>query len=412
MMIMFVVLSGLGVAFVYTCICAMLQVVSDAEAETQAAVFNVKNRISSYHGKIKKVHRCSCVGSFPGKYGRGWNGVTAEQHGMSVGCVFLDKPEDGLGQHAEDPSNPGKCYCATIYGERDYKKFGYLIEIKEDDTHEDMQKKKQLATAIGAYLWDRCSGVTKKEAEENAKDLWNSKGKVASWGCRWFVIWRNNIDEAVSYEQKIVVYYFKGQVGTGKVAWEDLRQPTVDPWDGIGLGGSQKCEVAYLDWMKEHDPRYDYKEVDVEELITSFGSEMKETSETQGLVAEKQAVYTVRWAVITTLACFLTVGCYAFAFTATAFLPSLVWLSSLVNAVDSLSNPACALSMSGMLGPRIREGIEVDLPVGSRLTVDLQVVGRLAKTHELAKQCVQEQKHIGSGADSDLAWYLHFGLGF
>lgn len=80
--------------------------------------------------------------------------MTEEKHDMSVGCVFLDKAEDGLGQHAEDPDNPGKCYCATIYGKRDYKKFGYFMEIKADDKDEDIQKKRRMASAMRAYLWD------------------------------------------------------------------------------------------------------------------------------------------------------------------------------------------------------------------------------------------------------------------
>ncbi len=43
------------------------------------------------------------------------------------------------------------------------------------------------------------------------------------------------------------MYYFEGQSSQGKVAWSELA--TTDNWDGIGLGGSQKSEVAYLDEM-------------------------------------------------------------------------------------------------------------------------------------------------------------------
>ena len=45
-----------------------------------------------------------------------------------------------------------------------------------------------------------------------------------------------------------MVVYFAGQVGKGKVDWEDL--PNADLWNGIGCGGSQKCEIAYLDRQK------------------------------------------------------------------------------------------------------------------------------------------------------------------
>lgn len=90
------------------------------------------------------------------------------------------------------------------------------------------------------------------------------------------MLWRDNIDLAVKiYGQKIVVYFFKGEVGQGKIAWKDLCNPDVDPWDGIGLGGSQKCEVAYMDMMKDSDPRYEYEEEDVGEFIRKYGTDIE-----------------------------------------------------------------------------------------------------------------------------------------
>lgn len=52
------------------------------------------------------------------------------------------------------------------------------------------------------------------------------------------------MEKAVEERQRLVVYFFGGQVGEGVVAWDDL--PTADLWNGHGLGGSQKAEVAYL----------------------------------------------------------------------------------------------------------------------------------------------------------------------
>ena len=43
-----------------------------------------------------------------------------------------------------------------------------------------------------------------------------------------------------------------------QVEWEALA--TSDLWDGIGLGGSQKSEVAFLDRMRQKDPAWDYEE--------------------------------------------------------------------------------------------------------------------------------------------------------
>ena len=65
----------------------------------------------------------ACYVSFPGKYAAGWDALIKEQHDLSVACVFLCTPEDGLGQHSSSPD--GRCYCHQIYGEREYKTFGY-----------------------------------------------------------------------------------------------------------------------------------------------------------------------------------------------------------------------------------------------------------------------------------------------
>lgn len=53
-----------------------------------------------------------------------------------------------------------------------------------------------------------------------------------------------NVELARSRNQRPVTYYFEGQVGMGEVLWGDLA--SCDPWDGVGLGGSQKAEVSYL----------------------------------------------------------------------------------------------------------------------------------------------------------------------
>merc|ERR1712232_1249705 len=77
----------------------------------------------------------------------------------------------------------------------------------------------------------------------------------APWGCKWFVEWVQNVQRAHRLGQTLEVYYFQGEVGLGKVSWEGLA--TTNNWDGVGLGGSQKCEVAFLE--KEGIP---YEEFD------------------------------------------------------------------------------------------------------------------------------------------------------
>lgn len=62
---------------------------------------------------------------------------------------------------------------------------------------------------------------------------------------RLFEKWKKNVAKAAELNQKLQVVFFAGQVGKGKVDWEDL--PTADLWDGKGCGGSQKSEIAYLE---------------------------------------------------------------------------------------------------------------------------------------------------------------------
>ena len=115
-------------------------------------------------------------------------------------------------------------------------------------------------------------------------------------GCAWFEDWKLNCYKARAYDQVFQVYYFPGQVGQGKVSWEDLpkhallRDKVLSAWPKddagwpkklqpaeeaaylaglseeerstvVGLGGSQKAEVA---WMDKHGIPYD--ELDVEEF--------------------------------------------------------------------------------------------------------------------------------------------------
>jgi hypothetical protein len=115
---------------------------------------------------------------------------------------------------------------------------------------------------------------------------------------QWFVEWWENAKEAhYVYKQTLIVYYFPGQVGQGKIKWEDaaahalLRDKVLGNWPkdeagwpktlsredeaayvgGLvdeerhavsGLGGSQKAEVAWLDYHN-----IPYKEVDVLDFI-------------------------------------------------------------------------------------------------------------------------------------------------
>ena len=162
----------------------------------------------SYHGKIKETEGSECIVSFPGRYADGWREcVEASTHDMGVACVFLCGKEDGFGEHADDPDAGGNtCYCRKIYGQRDFKTFGYKTE---------------------------------EECKKN--------GNRPTWGCLWFQKWRDNIEIAVKRKQRLIVYFFVGQKGQGLVAWDDLA--TANLWDGKGLGGSQKGDLDLMDQM-------------------------------------------------------------------------------------------------------------------------------------------------------------------
>ena len=159
----------------------------------------------SYHGKIKETEGSECIVSFPGRYADGWREcVEASAHDMGVACVFLCGKDDGFGEHANDPDAGGsKCYCHKIYGCRDFKLFGHKTE-------------------------EECI----------------ANGNRPTWGCRWFQKWRDNIEVAVKRKQRLIAYFFVGQVGQGLVAWDDLA--TADLWAGKALGGSQKGDLDLL----------------------------------------------------------------------------------------------------------------------------------------------------------------------
>ena len=160
----------------------------------------------SYHGKLKETEGSECIVSFPGRYADGWREcVEASAHDMGVACVFLCGKDDGFGEHAIDPdAGGGICYCRKIYGPRNFKLFGY-------------------------------------ETEEECI----ANGHRPTWGCLWFQKWRDNVEVAVKRKQRLIAYFFVGQVGQGLVAWDDLA--TADLWAGRGLGGSQKGDSDFID---------------------------------------------------------------------------------------------------------------------------------------------------------------------
>ena len=228
----------------------------------------IASDIRSFHGEIKEGAR-DCYASFPGKFLSGWDALINPNadHKQSVACVFLCDSKDGLGKHAVNPEDEsGGCYCRTIYGERDFEQFGYL-HILPKGCREDQEKRaRQNAESTGAIVVHHDGDMEK--ARQNARNVWESRKKTASWGCAWFQKWKERVEQAVRLKQNLKVVYFPFQVGLGKVNWKDL--PTANLWDGVGCGGSQKCEIAYLEKMKQKHPDegWDYCGIDVVSFLS------------------------------------------------------------------------------------------------------------------------------------------------
>ena len=204
-----------------------------------------------------------CVVSFPGKYASGWDALIDENslQSHSIACVFLCTPQSGLGQHAQDPEQAeGLCYCHKIYGPRDkhtrHKQLGYLKLLRKGTGEIQEEEEKRRAKYTGAVvIREGASKEELKKADQEAKKACEQNGNKASWGCAWFDKWVQNVDKAVQLGQELKVVYFPGQIGQGNVDWKDL--PKENLWNGVGCGGSQKSEIAYLN-MKG----WDYIETD------------------------------------------------------------------------------------------------------------------------------------------------------
>ncbi|CAE7242556.1 unnamed protein product, partial [Symbiodinium sp. KB8] len=192
-----------------------------------------------------------------------------------------------LGKHADDPQNPGKCYCARIYGERDFKAFGYLSVLKAPYTDDRIKKHWEKAAAMNAVpIRQDATDVEKEEATKKAVEQWEKMGRTASWGCEWYKRWFELVCAAVEKKQRLKAVFFPGQVGYGIPTMEDLSDCEVDLWDGVGCGGSQKSELATANLMQKQHPGWDYEEVDVTAFLKNefpLGAEVDALHETEAV---------------------------------------------------------------------------------------------------------------------------------
>ena len=168
-----------------------------------------------------------------------------------MACVFINSGEDGLGEHYSEGGN-GQCMCHTIYGERDYRTLGYLKTLPRECTDVELQLEREKAQCTGTVvIREGATEEARNLAEKEAEFAWFSNKKRASWGCKWFEKWQEQVARAVLFKQRLKVVFFPAELGQGILPWEDLCNENVNLWNGIGCGGSQKCEIAFLERKKQ-----------------------------------------------------------------------------------------------------------------------------------------------------------------
>ncbi|CAE7795407.1 pbsA1, partial [Symbiodinium microadriaticum] len=125
------------------------------------------------------------------------------------------------------------CYCARIYGERDFRAFGYLSVLKAPYTDDRIKKHWEKAAAMNAVpIRQDATDEEKEEATKRAEEQWEKMGRTASWGCAWYKRWFDLACTAVEKKQQLKAVFFPRQVGYGIPSMEDLSDCKVDLWDG------------------------------------------------------------------------------------------------------------------------------------------------------------------------------------
>ena len=242
--------------------------------------FGFASKRVAFPGHINQK-AAKCIVSFPGKYSELWDEAvssvttqaeTTGKGAWSLACVFLTDAASGLGQHAENPDEPGKCWCHNLYGRVPASTYLSVVEVEpgQIDSPANRQMlafKRRDAQAMGQLLVvksDQSDIEWQKqlvEATNKAEDLCSGKDGRAPWGCQWFQEWKQNLDLAVDLKQELHVFYFEGRKGQGKLAWKKLSDDSAKARarQHSGLGASQTAEVAYLERMGfsyvEHDIR-------------------------------------------------------------------------------------------------------------------------------------------------------------
>ena len=141
----------------------LLLVLKPPQRSLDVAIHTSTKRTIVFEGNVLANRETVC--SWPGKYETAWSElvVGSRQDNISAAVVFLPEGSKHFGLHDPIPAKQdlqdlhGECWCTPLYG------------------------------------------------------------KQKPWGCRWWSKWIDNIELAVSQECTLVVYYFNGMKGQGKV---------------------------------------------------------------------------------------------------------------------------------------------------------------------------------------------------
>ena len=176
-----------------------------------AAVHTIHEHTIVFEGNVLPKRETVC--SWPGKYATAWSELVAgsRQDDISAAVVFLPEGSKHFGFHDPIPAKfakqdlqdlHGECWCTPLYGEQ------------------------------------------------------------KPWGCRWWSKWIANIELAVSQECTLVVYYFDGMRGQGKVK-------------GFTTAGEEHVRREAIFWCKDAFLKS-------ESFKNAFNAGLKHLSDEQG----------------------------------------------------------------------------------------------------------------------------------
>jgi hypothetical protein len=215
---------------------------TDAGGNTEALLVNDPGHVLGtgvgFAGRVVNHQPCF-IGSFPGSFKADWGKLTSSPK-LSTSCVFFQQRDRFYGEHCtlstpnplsvdplelefsdQTPGATGKFEtCAMLYGGGKSVLSNNLVELEPDP------------------CWP------------NKGQFQNSRAK---FGCKWFVKWKEQTDNAIKKGQIPLIICFDKNAGL-RLAGECFGEGGSHNHDGkacdfqniFGLGFSQRAEAAYI----------------------------------------------------------------------------------------------------------------------------------------------------------------------